>query len=87
MLSQKTERIKRLFKKDELFHISKKVFRSSKLSMYQSFNELEEIDSWEEATRFLKALFAKNNVDLYHKDVVLFVDVLNDYFTRKERRV
>ena len=87
VLSQKTERIKRLFKKDELFHISKKVFRSSKLSMYQSFNELEEIDSWEEATRFLKALFVKNNVDLYHKDVVLFVDVLNDYFTRKERRV
>ena len=55
--------------------------------MYKSFNELEEIDSWEEAAEFLKALFVKNNVDLYHKDVVLFVDVLNDYFTRKERRV
>ncbi|MBC8490375.1 MAG: hypothetical protein H8D45_30540 [Bacteroidetes bacterium] len=87
VLPQKTERIKRLFKKDELFHIAKKVFRSSKLSMYQSFNELEEINSWEEATGFLKAHFAKNNVDLYHKDVVLFIDVLNEYFTRKERRV
>ena len=83
----KTERIKRLFKKDELLHIAKRVFRSSKLSMYKSFNELEEIDSWEEAAEFLKALFLKNNVDLYHKDVVLFVDVLNDYFTRKEQRV
>ena len=87
MLSHKTERIKRLFKKDELFHIAKRVFGLSKLSMYKSFNELEEIDSWEEAAEFLKALFVKNNVDLYHKDVVLFVDVLNDYFTRKERRV
>ncbi|MFC2092799.1 hypothetical protein ACFLSV_02765 [Bacteroidota bacterium] len=87
VLPKKTERIKRLFKKDELFHIAKKVFRSSKLSMYQSFNELEELNSWEEATGFLKAHFAKNNVDLYHKDVVLFVDVLNEYFTWKERRV
>ena len=87
VLPKKTERIKRLFKKDELFHIAKKVFRSSKLSMYQSFNELEELNSWEEATGFLKAHFAKNNVDLYHKDVVLFVDVLNEYFIWKERRV
>ena len=45
MLSHKAERIKRLLKKDELFHIAKRVFRSSKLSMYKSFNELEEIDS------------------------------------------
>ncbi len=87
ILFHKKERIKRLFKKDELFHIAKRVFRSSKLSMYKSFNELEEIDSWEEAAEFLKVLFVKNNVDLYHKDVVLFVDVLNNYFSRKERRV
>jgi hypothetical protein len=79
-------KIKRLFKKDELFSISKRVFRSSKYSMYRNFDKLERFDSWQDAIDFLKKIFTKNKVNYYHKDVVLFVDMLNDYFTEKEKR-
>ena len=79
-------RIKRLFKKDELLSISKRVFRSSKYSMYRNFDKLERFDSWQDAIDFLKKVFTRNKVDFYHKDVVLFVDMLNDYFTEKEKR-
>ena len=79
-------KIKRLFKKDELISISKRVFRSSKYSMYRNFDKLERFDSWQDAIDFLKKIFTKNKVDFYHKDVVLFVDMLNDYFTEKEKR-
>jgi len=78
-------KIKRLFKKDELFSISKRVFRSSKYSMNKNFDKLERFSSWEDAIGFLKKIFTKNKVDFYHKDVVLFVDMLNDYFKEKER--
>ncbi|MBL7129449.1 MAG: hypothetical protein ISS16_10775, partial [Ignavibacteria bacterium] len=78
-------KIKRLFKKDELISISKRVFRSSKYSMYRNFDKLERFDSWQDAIDFLKKIFTKNKVDFYHKDVVLFVDMLNDYFKEKER--
>jgi len=78
-------KIKRLFKKDELISISKRVFRSSKYSMNKNFDKLERFSSWEDAIGFLKKIFTKNKVDFYHKDVVLFVDVLNDYFKEKER--
>jgi len=79
-------KIKRLFKKEELLSISKRVFRSSKYSMYRNFDKLERFDSWQDAIDFLKKIFMKNKVDFYHKDVVLFVDMLNDYFTEKEER-
>ncbi len=47
--------------------------------------ENEMYNNWEEASDFLKNLFIKNKADLYHKDVVLFVDLLNDYYKNKER--
>ena len=46
-------------------------------------NEISEIKNWEAAAGYLKNIFIENKVDIYHKDVVLFVDVINEYFNKK----
>jgi len=83
--SPESKKIKRLFKEGELNLIAKKVFKSSRLSMFSAFEELEKLNTWEEAVSYLKEIFKKNNVDMYNKNVVLFVDLLNDYYTNLEK--
>jgi hypothetical protein len=78
-------KIKHLFKQDELNAIMKKVFKGSKSSMYETLDELENFDTWQEASDYLKDVFLKNKVDLYNKQVVLFVDLLNDHFLFTEK--
>ena len=78
------QRIKTIFKSDELTAIVKRVYKSSRQEMSGSFEELEKIASWEPAMEYLKELFKKNKVDIYNKHVVLFVDLLEDYFKNKE---
>jgi hypothetical protein len=80
-----TKKIKRLFKEGELNIIAKKVFRSSRLSMFSAFDEMEKLKTWEEAANYLKEVFKKNNVDIRNKNVVLFVDLLNDFFINLEK--
>jgi hypothetical protein len=83
--SPESKKIKRLFKEGELNIIAKKVFKSSRLSMFSAFEELEKLNTWEEAVSYLKEIFKKNNVDMYNKNVVLFIDLLNDYYTNLEK--
>jgi hypothetical protein len=46
-------------------------------------DKLSEFKTWKEASRYLKEIFSNNNVDIYNKDVLKFVNVLNDYFKKK----
>jgi hypothetical protein len=73
-------KIKHLFKQEELNIISKKIFKGSKSSMEEALEELGNFGTWQDASEYLKEIFVKNKVDLYNKQVVLFVDLLNDHF-------
>lgn len=63
--------------------ILKKVYKSDQLLMEMSFTKLEGCQTWEEASAQMKQVFRRNNVDLYNKDVVSFVDKLYEYFKNK----
>jgi hypothetical protein len=79
------EKIKHIFKGEEIKAIQKKLFKDSKSAMYEAFDELESFNSWQDASEYLKELFAKNKVRLYNKYTVLFVDVLSDYYSKIEK--
>gem|GEM_PF-5851353 len=64
-LEEERKRVKRLFKRDEIDAIRKKIFKNNKQEMFDTFDELEKIPDWISATKSLKSLFLKNNVDMY----------------------
>lgn len=80
-----SKKIRRIFKEGELNIIAKKIFKSSRMSMFSAFEDLEKLKTWDEAVAYLKDLFKKNRVDRYNKYVVLFIDLLNDYYTNIEK--
>lgn len=77
-------KIARLFKKDELDRINKKIFKNDKINMFKSFEVLENFSNWDDSSDYLKKLFKENKVDLYNKDVVLFIDLLNSFYEKIE---
>lgn len=79
------EKLKYLFKQEEIIYIRKKIFKDSKSAMYEAFGDLENFETWQEASDYLKGIFMKNKVDLYNKYTVLFVDLLNDHFSKIEK--
>lgn len=72
-----------LFSREEADKILKKVFLNNKIQMYSAMNEIAGKDNWDEAADKLKDIFLENKVDIYHKDVILFVDAINEYFNKK----
>ncbi|MCE1164226.1 MAG: hypothetical protein LWX07_02355 [Bacteroidetes bacterium] len=77
-------RLKYLFKEEEIKNISKKVFKGRKHLMMESLLEIEKLPNWRETTGYLKKVFLDNRVNYYDKSVILFVDILSDYFEKKE---
>ncbi len=77
-------RLKYLFKEEEIKNISKKVFKGRKHLMMESLVDIEKLHSWRETTEYLKKIFVSNKVDYYDRNVILFVDILSDYFEKKE---
>ena len=75
--------ILKLFSREETDRILKKIFVNNKIQMYGSMTEISKLNNWDESVRYLKNLFLENKVDIYHRDVVLFVDVINEYFNKK----
>ena len=53
--------------------------------MLASLLEIEKLHNWRETTEYLKKLFIENKVDYYDKNVILFTDILSDYFEKRER--
>lgn len=77
--------IKSLFKESELKIILKKIFKSDKAAMDSAFKELENIDSWYYASEYLKNLILTNKIDIHDSKIVLFVDILNEYYNKKDK--
>lgn len=75
--------IGRLFKQNELVNICENVYRSDKHMMHESFRTLKGFDNWKEASEYLKEHFYDKDIDIYNKNVLLFVDVLEDYFKQR----
>ncbi|MBS1518543.1 MAG: hypothetical protein JSS91_10700 [Bacteroidetes bacterium] len=75
---------KELFSEKELESILSKVYNSNLISRQRSFDKLNNYKTWFEAFNHLKEVFKNNKVDIYNKDVLKFVDVLNDHFQDKE---
>jgi len=76
--------LKYLFKEEEIKAVSKKIFKGDRYVFFDYLNEISKLLNWREATEHLKELFLKNKVNYYDKTVILFVDVLNDYFNKRE---
>jgi hypothetical protein len=77
-------KLRALFKDDEIKSISKKVFRGNRYAMLDALIEIEKLVNWREATNYLKNVFECNKVKYSGKEVILFVDVLNDYFEKRK---
>lgn len=71
------------FKDDEIKAIAKKVYKGNKYLLLDSLLEMEKLKNWREATDFLKEIFINNKVNIGDKSVIMFVDVLNDYFEKR----
>jgi hypothetical protein len=74
--------ISRLFKHGELVSICQAVYNGDKQKMHESFRALKEFTEWKDASEYIKEYFYDNNVDIYNKSVLLFIDVLNDYYNQ-----
>jgi hypothetical protein len=71
------------FKDEEIKSIAKKVYKGNKYLLLDSLLEIEKLRSWREATEYLKEIFINNKVNIGDKSVIVFVDVLNDYFEKR----
>lgn len=76
--------IKGLFGERHLNKINDRIYGSDMISMEKSFEKLNSYRTWNEASKHLKEIFLNNSVDIYSKEVISFVNILNDYFKRTE---
>lgn len=76
--------INELFNEKQMEKILSKVYGSDLIYKDKSFNKLSNYKTWFEASKHLKEIFIINQVDLYNKDIISFVNILNDYFKNRE---
>ncbi|CAN5446320.1 hypothetical protein BH10BAC5_BH10BAC5_15020 [soil metagenome] len=74
-----------LFTEGEKKEIQSRIYKSSKSEMRASFKELDKAKTWNDAVQILKKIILDNKVDIYHKKIVFFVDMLNEHFIKKEK--
>lgn len=82
--SAKIKNLKDLFDEKQSEKILDRIYDSDIMKREKSFNKLSNYKTWFEASNHLKEVFLSNRVDIYNKDVVKFVNILNDYFKSKE---
>ncbi len=82
--SRNKSAIKNLFNKKQLEKISSQVYNSDLINREKSFDKLVRYETWNEATKHLKEIFQTNRVDIYNKDVIFFVNLLNNYYKHRE---
>ncbi len=78
-----TSTIKNLFSEKQFDKILERVYKSDIEQTARSFMKLSNYKTWFEASNHLKEIFKTNEVDIYNKDVINFVDTLNDYFSER----
>lgn len=78
------EGIKKLFsvKLDE--KITEVIYKSDLIDKSKSFLKLNTFKTWLEASEHLKGIFKKNSVDIYNKDVIQFINILEEYYKKPE---
>ena len=75
--------VKKLFTDKQFDKILDKVYNSDIEHVARSFMKLSNYKTWFEASNHLKEVFKINGVDIYNKDVINFVDTLNDYYSER----
>lgn len=73
----------KLFKKNEIEKITKKIFRNDRLQMFETLEIIDKLPDWNYVSEHLKQLFIKNRVSMYNKDVILFIDILQEHFSKR----
>lgn len=76
--------VKELFNEKQLEKIADRIYNSDLIYRDKSFNKLNNYKTWFEVSNHLKEIFKVNNVDIYNKDVISFIDTLNDYYKNRE---
>ncbi|MEO8208936.1 MAG: hypothetical protein ABI840_00130 [bacterium] len=76
--------LKELFNEKQSQKILTEVYNSDLIEREKSFEKLNQFKAWSAASNHLKKIFKENRVDIYNKDVVDFVNILNEYFQKKE---
>lgn len=64
--------------------ITNMIYNSDLIDKSKSFNKLNTYKTWLEASEHLKDIFKKNNVDIYHKEVIQFINILQEYYNKAE---
>lgn len=76
--------IKDLFDDKQSEKILDRIYNSDILKRERSFDKLSSYKTWFEASNHLKEIFISNEVDIYNKEVVKFVNKLNEFFKSQE---
>ena len=84
---EKSTALFKLFKKQEIEKISKKVFKNDRLLMFETLETINNLPDWNHVSEHLKELFMQNNVKLYSRDVVTFIDILQEYFSMTNKKI
>lgn len=82
--SGKDKLLNNLFTDKQMDKILNKVYMSDLKYRDRSFSKLSNYKTWFEASNHLKEIFRNNKVDLYSKDIISFVNILNDYYKNRE---
>lgn len=82
--SFKIKNIKDLFEDKQSEKILDRIYNSDLLKRERSYEKLSSYKTWFEASNHLKEIFLSNEVDIYNKEVVKFVNTLNEYFKKQE---
>jgi len=69
-----------LFDSGHINKIQKKIFLGSRENMLSVMYQFDNIKKWSDASEVLKKIFKDNDVDIYNKDVVNFVNTINEYY-------
>lgn len=69
-----------LFDSGHINKIQKKIFLGSRENMLNVMYQFDNITKWSDASEVLKKIFKDNDVDIYNKDVVNFVNTINEYY-------
>ena len=83
-ISFQIKNIKDLFEDKQSEKILDRIYSSDILKRERSYEKLSSFKTWFEASNHLKEIFLSNDVDIYNKEVVKFVNTLNEYFKKQE---
>ena len=55
--------------------------------MFETLETINNLPDWNHVSEHLKELFMQNNVKLYSRDVVTFIDILQEYFSMTNKKI